>query len=59
MKWPSLDESFSVCSCLLTVACNSEIQRVFFLVGYLVCVGGGGGGGGLVRQSRVRAGFWL
>ncbi len=33
MKWPSLDESVSLCICLLTVACNREMQP-FFLVGY-------------------------
>ncbi len=26
MKWPSLEESVSLCICLLTVACNREMQ---------------------------------
>ncbi len=29
MNWPSLDESFSLHICLLTVACNREIQHIF------------------------------
>ncbi len=45
MKWPSLDESVSLCICLLTVACNREMQPFLFWV-YIVCVCGGGGGGG-------------
>ncbi len=32
MKWPSLDESVSLCICLLTVACNRETQP--FFIGY-------------------------
>ncbi len=31
MKWPSLDESVSLCICLLTVACNREMQPFFLL----------------------------
>ncbi len=70
MKWPSLDESFSVCSWLLTVACNSEMQRVFFF-SWLFGVCGGGVFwvraihltvllvSGSVRRSRVWAGIWL
>ncbi len=36
MKWQSLDESVSLCICLLTVACNREMQLFFnwlFVVG--------------------------
>ncbi len=32
MKWPSIDESVSLCICLLTVACNCKIQP--FFIGY-------------------------
>ncbi len=31
MKWPSLDESVSLCICLLTVASNREMQHIFLL----------------------------
>ncbi len=47
MKWPSLDESVSLCICLLTVACNREKQP--FFIGYLLWgkknVGFGSGSG--------------
>ncbi len=69
MKWPSLDESVSLCICLLTVACNREMQHPFF---WLFVVGGKKILGrvralnltvqlesGRVRRSRVRAGFGL
>ncbi len=39
MKWPSLDESDSLCICLLTVACNREMQA-FFCCCWLFVVGG-------------------
>ncbi len=55
MKWLSLDESFSVCSCLLTVACNSEMQRFLFFVGYLVC----GGISGLGYKFNCAARVWF
>ncbi len=42
MKWPSLDESVSLCICVLTVACNFEMQPSFFCC-YWLFVGGGGG----------------
>ncbi len=38
MKWPSLDESVSLCICLLTIACNREMQPFFY---WLFVVGGG------------------
>ncbi len=38
MKWPSLDESVSLCICLLTVACNREMQ--LFFCNWLFVVGG-------------------
>ncbi len=41
MKWPNIDESVSLCICLLTVACNPE--RLLFFFGYSLCVWGGGG----------------
>ncbi len=31
MKWLRHDESVSLCICLLTVACNREIQHLFLL----------------------------
>ncbi len=41
MKWPSLDESVSLCICLLNVACNREMQKKKkFLIGYLLWGGG-------------------
>ncbi len=30
MKLPSLDELVSLCICLLTAACNREMQHLFF-----------------------------
>ncbi len=70
MKWPSLDESVSLCICLLTVACNRKISLCFFLA--IGCGGKDFGlgrvralnltvylGSGRVRQSRVRVGFGL
>ncbi len=75
MKWPSHDEYVSLSICLLTVACNREMQP--FFIGYSLWGGGGGGGdipgsgrvwalnltvplgSGRVRRSRVRAGFGL
>ncbi len=39
MKWPSIDESVSLCICLLTVACNCEMQH-FFFIGYSLWGGG-------------------
>ncbi len=48
MKWPSLDESVSLCICLLTVACNPEMQPLFFL-GYSL------GGGGIWGSGQVWA----
>ncbi len=49
MKWPSLDESVSLCICVLTVACNFEMQPSFFLLLLAIRCGGGGFG------SRVGA----
>ncbi len=46
MKWPSLHESVSLCICLLTVACNPEMQPLFF--GLFV-------GGGIWGSGRVWA----
>ncbi len=69
MKCPSIDESVSLCICLLTVACNREMQP--FLKLAIRCGGGGGYisgsgralnvtlGSGRVIRSRVRAGFGL
>ncbi len=71
MKWPSIDESVYLCSCLLTVACNREVQP--YVSFWLFVVGGyisGSGrvrtlnftvphGSGWVRRSRVRDGFGL
>ncbi len=34
MKWPSIDESVSLCICLLTVACNREMQTFFLAISY-------------------------
>ncbi len=35
MKRPRLDESVSLCICLLTVACNREIKHLLhFFIGY-------------------------
>ncbi len=47
MKWPSLDESVSLCICLLTVACNREKQP--FFIGYLLW------GKKMLGLGRVRA----
>ncbi len=44
MKWPSLDESVSLCICLLTNACNHEMLPLFY---WLFVVGG--------KIFRVRA----
>ncbi len=50
MKRPSLDESVSLCICLLTVACNREMQPFFNLLA-IRC----GGGGNISGTGRVRA----
>ncbi len=42
MKWPSLDESVSLCICVLTVACNFEMQPSFFFLLLAIRCGGGG-----------------
>ncbi len=52
MKWPSIDEYVSLCICLLTVACNSEMQPFFY---WLFVVGGNiSGSGSKFRSGRVR-----
>ncbi len=43
MKWPHLDESVYSCICLLTVACNREMQP------FLLAIRCGGGGGFRIR----------
>ncbi len=59
MKWPSLDEYVSLCICLLTVACNHEMQPFFY---WLFVVGGKhilDSGRALNLTVGVRAGFRL
>ncbi len=46
MNWPTLDESVSLCICLLTVAYNREMQHHIKKINYwvfvvYVCVWGG------------------
>ncbi len=59
MKWPSLDESVSLCICLLTVACNREMQP-FLLLLAIRCGGkkyfGFGSGSGSKLNCAARVG---
>ncbi len=52
MKWPSLDESVSLCICLLNVACNREMQPFFYWL-FVVCVCGG------VRARALTLTVWV
>ncbi len=60
MKCPSIDESVSLCICLLTVACNREMQPFFKLAIRCVCVGGGyfGFGSGSKFNCAARVGSY-
>ncbi len=52
VKWPSLDESVSLCICLLTVVCNREMQPLFLLA--IHCGGGGDFRSGSSSSSKLK-----
>ncbi len=56
MKWPSLDESVSLCICLLTVACNREMEPFFLVVVVVFSLWGGISGSGSKCNCATRVG---
>ncbi len=55
VKWPSIDGSVSLCICLLTIACNREMQPFFIIIGYSLWGGGHISGSG----SKFNCAAWV